>query len=79
MCLNYTKEAVTTSHRDFMNNDIFNAFESPQEQGGGEWRIFNSVTHDKTSFLRTTKYKLQRRTPSAIFFGASRLFILKRA
>lgn len=61
-----------------MNNEIFNTFEAPSEQGSGEWETFNAVAHDKTSLLRTTSYKPQRRTPSAILFGASRLFVLKR-
>ncbi|MEK7098585.1 MAG: hypothetical protein AAB908_01650 [Patescibacteria group bacterium] len=62
-----------------MNNEIFNTFDAPREQGSGEWKTFNAVTHDKASLLHATNYRLQPRTPSAIRFGASRLFILKRA
>jgi len=62
-----------------MENEIFNIFDAAREQGSGEWKTFNAVTHDKTSLLHATNYKPQPRTPSAIRFGASRLFILKRA
>jgi hypothetical protein len=64
-----------------MNNEIFNAFDSPAEKGGAEWVSFNAVTHDKTSLLNASMTPRRRtsRAPSSARFGASRYFILKRA
>ena len=63
-----------------MDKEIFDTFDAPREQGTGEWKMFNAVTHDKTSlFHAAMNYKPKPRTPTAIRFGDSRLFILKRA
>ena len=63
-----------------MNNEIFNTFDAPQEQGTGEWKTFSAVTQDKTSlFHAAMNYKPYPQKESAIRVGASRLFILKRA
>ena len=64
-----------------MDNEIFNTFDSPMEKGSGEWKTFNAVTHDKTSLINASSLARRPtpRAPSAIRFGASRLFILKRA
>ena len=63
-----------------MDNEIFNTFDAPHEQGTGEWKAFNAVTHDKASiYSAAMHYKPRPRIPTAIRFGDSRLFILKRA
>lgn len=63
-----------------MNNDIFNTFDASREQGAGEWKTFNAVTHDKTSiFHAAMNYKPKPRKESAIRFGASRMFVMKHA
>lgn len=78
LCVNvYGGKKPPQTHR--MNNEIFNTFDAPTEQGSSEWKAFNAVTHDKTSLLHATNYRPQPRTPSAIRFGSSRLFVLKRA
>jgi hypothetical protein len=64
-----------------MDNNIFNAFDAPHEQGTNEWKTFNAVTHDRTSIVNASTPVRARtpRMPTAIRFGASRLFVLKRA
>ena len=63
-----------------MDKEIFNTFDAPHEQGTGEWKAFNAVTHDRASLFHTAmNYKPKARIPTAIRFGDSRLFILKRA
>ena len=63
-----------------MDNEIYNTFDAPHEQGAGEWKAFNAVTHDKASIYGAAMhYKPRPRIPTAIRFGDSRLFILKRA
>ncbi len=63
-----------------MNNEIFNTFDTGHEQGAGEWKTFNAVAHDRTSiFHAAMNYKPKPRKESAIRFGASRMFVLKRA
>jgi len=63
-----------------MNNEIFNTFDASHEQGTGEWRTFNAVTHDKTAiFHAAMNYRVKARKESAIRFGDSRVFVMKHA
>ncbi len=61
-------------------NPLHKAFVPAHEKGAGEWKVFNAVTHDQTSLLHSrTSYTPKKRKETAISFGASRLFVLKRA
>jgi len=79
----YGREAVGLAFevRIETMNEIFNTFDLTMEKGRGEWRTFNAVAHDKTSLINASALArvIKPRVPTAIRFGASRLFILKRA
>lgn len=61
-----------------MNPYIQSRFDAPHEKGAGEWATFRSVIDDTVSRDVALKYRIQLRLPTAIYFGNSPLFILKR-
>ncbi len=63
---------------NYMIPHIQSRFETPREKGIGEWATFRSVIDDTVSRDVALKYRIQLRMPTAIYFGNSPLFILKR-